>query len=141
MQILVLDDNEILCYEPESFLDNPHDYREDAITQTANVKDFVRLFFTEEWAEVWIDHDLGNTAYNGRTATKDIYNYILGSGRKMKSEPLIRITSMNDYAAKIMISDLQQCGLSVIRYPISRFADYGVRRGDTINVFPSTDTI
>lgn len=135
MKVLVLDDNEILRYAPEDYMVDAHDYRNDEFTQTVNINKFVDFFFHKVWDEVWIDHDLGHPTNNGRTATKKIYEKFLGDGWKMQSEPLIRITTMNDAVAKILMSDLQQCGFNVIRFPISSLGAYGIVRGKTLNVF------
>lgn len=133
LRILVLDDNEIVRTAPESYFVDPHDYRDDEFTQTRNVRKFVEHFFKGEWDLVWIDHDLGTGKINGRTATKDIYDYILGSGRKMKSTPEIWITTMNPAVADNMVSDLVACKLNVKVFPISALRDYGISRGDIIN--------
>lgn len=133
MKILVLDDNEIIRTAPQPFFVNPNDYRNDDFTQTRNVRKFVTQFFTGDWDLVWIDHDLGTGKINGRTATRDIYNYILGSGRKMKSDPEIWITTMNPAVADNMKSDLANCGFDVKAFPISALRDYGISRGDAID--------
>ncbi len=132
MKILVLDDNEIIRTAPEAYFINPHDYRDDEFTQTRNVRNFVDLFFTGEWDLVWIDHDLGTGKINGRTATKEIYNYILGSGRKMTSNPGIWITTMNPSVSDNMESDIRACGLKVMSFPISALGPYGISRGEII---------
>ena len=133
MRILVLDDNKIERKAPDTdILVNPHDYREDEFVQTVNVKTFIDKFFRQEWDEVWIDNDLGDPTQNGRTATKEIYNYILGSNRKMASSPLIRITTMNVSAATTLLSDLVACDLNAIICPISSLDLYGVSRGDLL---------
>lgn len=127
MRILILDDNEIVVTAPEEY--SFCDYRDDELVQTANVKTFVDKFFREEWDEVWIDHDLGRLKINGRTATKEIYNYILGSGRRMVSSPYVKITTMNPSAAMLMEDDIRACGLNVVRYPISYMGPHGISRG------------
>lgn len=136
MNILVLDDQEILRNAPEVYDSSSlfHDFREDTFRQTRYVREFVALFFTGDWDEIWINHDLADPPNTGRTATKEIYNYILGSGRKMVSvHPLIRIISMNPNGAEQMQSDLTACGfLHVLRSPISSTFVIGVFRGDTI---------
>lgn len=133
MKILVLDDNEIIRTAPEPFFVDPHDYRNDEFTQTRNVRKFVNQFFRGDWDQVWIDHDLGTGKITGRTATKEIYHYILGSGQKMKSDPEIWITTMNPAVSDNMKLDLAACGLKVRVFPISALGDYGISRGNTIN--------
>lgn len=130
MRILVLDDNEILRGEADPGFD---DYRDDVFIQTRNVKQFVDRFFRECWDQVWIDHDLGDPSQSGRTATKEIYKYIRGSGRKMLATPDIRVTTMNPSAAKTMLSDLEQCGLPCFYTPISGMGVRGITRGDVIH--------
>lgn len=132
MRILVLDDNEIVCSAPEDYFTDPHDYREDEFFQTKDVKEFVTLFFTEEWDLVWIDHDLSQGRITGRTATKDIYNYMLGSNRKVKRVDEVWVTTMNPSGANAMVSDLQQCGFKIKAFPISALSDYGISRGRLI---------
>lgn len=132
MKILVLDDNEIIRTAPEAYFINPHDYRDDEFTQTRNVRNFVDLFFRGEWNLVWIDHDLGTGKINGRTATKEIYHYILGSGRKMKSTPEIWITTMNPAVADNMASDLRSCSFTVKVLSISSLGPHGISRGEFI---------
>lgn len=133
MKILVLDDNEIVRTAPASYFIDPHDYRDDEFTQTRNVQRFVNLFYQGEWDLVWIDHDLGTGKINGRTATKEIYNYILGSGRKMMSDPEIWITTMNPAVAGNMVSDLIPCNFRVKAFPISALGPYGISRGEIID--------
>lgn len=132
MRILVLDDNEIVRSAPADYWDDPHDYREDEFVQTKDVKEFVKLFFTEEWDLVWIDHDLSQGHITGRTATKDIYNYMLGSNRKVKRVDEVWVTTMNPSGANAMVSDLVACELRVKSAPISALCDYGISRGDHI---------
>lgn len=132
MHILVLDDSEIIRRAPADWFYDPHDYREDEFVHTKDVKEFVRLFFTEEWDLVWIDHDLSQGHITGRTATKDIYNYMLGSNRKVKRVDEVWVTTMNPSGANAMVSDLVACGLRVKSAPISALSDYGISRGDYI---------
>jgi len=135
MRILVLDDNEIIRRAPADYFVDPHDYREDEFVQTMDVKEFVRLFFTEEWDQVWIDHDLGSGRPTGRDATKDIYNYICGSNRKVKRIGEVWVTTMNPSASNNMVSDLIKCSAYLdyvfkINYvPIGSLHDYGITRG------------
>lgn len=132
MRILVLDDNEIIRSAPADFFIDPHDYREDEFVQTKDVKEFVRLFFKEEWDLVWIDHDLSQGQITGRTATKDIYNYMLGSGRQIKRVDEVWVTTMNPSGANAMVSDLQRCGFKIKAFPITALIDYGISRGQLI---------
>jgi len=131
MRILVLDDNKIIRSAPEDYFDDPHDYREDEFVQTKDVKEFVKLFFREQWDAVWFDHDLGGPK-NGRHATKDIHHYILGCGRLVHGRPLCVIITMNPSAANNMISDLVAANLLVRYAPISALAPYGISRGDLL---------
>lgn len=141
MNILVLDDNEILRGAPEDPTYS-HDYRNDTFTQTRNVRRFVELFFWEVWDEVWFDHDLGLGLINGRTATKDIYNYMRGSGRvPVSDQMLLRVITMNPSSADTMVSDLEQAfrtdensgRFCIVRTPISSMEWVGISRGNLIN--------
>lgn len=135
MKILVLDDHEILRYPPDENLEDPHDYTKDEFTQTVNINQFVDFFFNKEWDEIWIDHDLGHPTKTGRTATKKIYQKLSEAGWKMKSNPIIRITTTDDFVAKILRSDFEGFGLRVIRAPLSSMRPYGVVSGKTLNTF------
>lgn len=132
MRILVLDDNRIIRAAPDKMYHNPHDFREDEFVQTRSVRKFVELFFKETWDLVWIDHDLGTGKINGRTATRDIYNYICGSNRKSVSQPKVWITTMNPSVGETMLSDLKECGFDAICLPISSLYDQGISRGEII---------
>ncbi len=131
MRILVLDDQEILRKKPA---DGYHDYRDDLFIQTRRVRKFVDRFFRECWDEVWIDHDLNNPSESGRTATKEIYHYMLGSGRKPLSTPDIKIISMNVVGARAMTGDLLACGFRCLYTPISMYDFAGIERGNTIHI-------
>lgn len=125
MKILILDDNEIVFTAPESFMVDPHDFRLDTIVQVARPSIFWEEYPMMEWDEVWLDHDLGNPKFNGRTVTKALAELGHEQGRLT---PHFVVLTMNPSAANSMVSDLAP--YASVRYaPISCYRDCGVNRG------------
>lgn len=130
MKILVLDDNELIIRAPESYFENPHDYREDDIVQVAGCDAFWFQHKLGGWDEVWLDHDLGNPMEDGRTVTKQIAEL---SHMGVRFSETFVVISMNPVAAQTMVSDLATGGHNKMAYaPISSLGSYGVSRGNHI---------
>jgi hypothetical protein len=131
MKLLILDDQEILIDPPDD--PSHHDFTKDEICQVMDEEDFKHCLLTEDWDEVWLDHDLGpddycgiHTGWNGKKATLWIAEYTHYNGPL--NVGLFRVTTMNIRRAPEMVDDLERAGYRVCRTPI--FTIMYVKRGE-----------
>ena len=130
MRILVLDDNLLQVRAPNDYVVEPHDYREDYIVQVARPSVFWDQYYKGGWDELWLDHDLGKTTYNGRFVSKGL-SKLYHEGQPVRER--ILVITMNPIAGDHMISDLtHKTDIRALRWPISILNDNGVTRGDLI---------
>lgn len=133
MNILILDDQEIIFTAPADYWVEPHDFRSDNVVQVAHPDEFwIMMARTDiEWDLIWLDHDLGDPDYNGRTVTKKLAE--LGHEGIPFDHLTFWITTMNPHMSQDMYRDLKHyTDAEVIRRPISLLHDLGVNRGGVL---------
>lgn len=130
MHILILDDNELVFTAPADYFVDPHDYRKDSTVQVATPANFWAEYNAREyWDEVWLDHDLGHHAYNGKTVTLQFYN----DGDIHKDRVgLFRVITNNPSASKNMATDLVRTDVEVVCTSQVSMRDWGIHRDDLI---------
>lgn len=113
MNILVLNDMELVIYEPEDWYENVHDYTEDNFTQVLYQDQFEEALLSQSWDQVWLDHDLGVKNWNGKKAT-----YLILEGVNVHEWDiqvgLFVVTSYNQYGAQRMLGDLLSGGFNAV---------------------------